>query len=128
MRTRYGRIRLDAHPRSQPFLRYTTQGLTRRQRRTGEEGDVAPPEVAFLEVKVELRRRVLCDAVRIFSSLACRTEFERPANVNMRNEGIVSEFEALHRPSWKSRCQHHRGRPEMLQTTTIDRTLNRAAT
>ena len=97
--------------------RASSRRLARRQRRTGEEGDVAPPEVAFLEVKVELRRRVLCDAVRIFSSLACRTEFERPANVNIISKGILAAFEAPHRQIWKSRSHHHRDRPKMKLPT-----------
>ena len=96
----------EAHRENGPATRGAAHGsaaagsgrLVGRKRRTGEEGDVAPPEVAFLEVKVELRRRELCDAVRIFSSLACRTEFQR--NVKMR--GLAKECRAsAARESWR---------------------------
>ena len=89
------------------------RGRARVKRRTVAVGDVSPRLSAFLEVLVELRRPLSCANCRGASSFSCRTEFERPVNVNMRSDGIVAEFEAAHRPNWKSHCEHHRGRPKM---------------
>ena len=83
------------------------------QRRTVAVGDGSPTLSAFLEVLVEMRRPLSCASDRRARPFSCRTEFERPAVVDMRSDGIVAEFEAAHRLSWKSRCQHHRGRPKM---------------
>ena len=71
----------------------------RVERRTGEEGDVAPPKTRFLVGLARLLRAVLRAGARPEIENGLQTRFERPANVNMRNEGIVAEFEALHRPS-----------------------------
>ena len=98
------------------------------ERRTGEEGDEAPPKTRFLVGLARLLRAVLRAGARPEIENGLQTRFERPPNVSMINEGMLAEFEALHHASWKSRCQHHQSRPEMLQTTTIARTLNRAAT
>ena len=83
------------------------------QRRTVAVGDGSPTLSAFLEVLVEMRRPLSCASDRRARPFSCRTEFGRPAVVDMRSDGIVAEFEAAHRLSWKSRCQHHRGRPKM---------------
>mmetsp|Transcript_70055 Transcript_70055/g.138918 ORF Transcript_70055/g.138918 Transcript_70055/m.138918 type:complete len:90 (+) Transcript_70055:304-573(+) len=56
-----------------------------------------------------------------------RTRMERAADVDMRNQGMLAEFEAPRRLSWKSCCQHHQGRPETLLLTFIARILSRAA-
>ena len=45
----------------------------------------------------------------------------------MTNEEMLAEFDRPYRPSWKSRCQHHRGRLETLLQTTIVHILSRTA-
>ena len=41
---------------------------------------------------------------------------------------MLAEFEAPHRLSWESLCQHYRGHPETLLQATIVHILSRTAT
>ena len=133
-RRQHGHSHRTARPRSCARSSSTHSARTdrheraRAERRTGEGGDEAPPKTRFLVGLARPLRAVLRVAVRPEIENGLRTRFERPANVSMTSEGMLAEFEALHRPSWKSRCQHHQSRPEMLQTITIAHTLIRAAT
>ena len=45
----------------------------------------------------------------------------------MRYDGILAEFEAPRQLSWKSRCQQHRSRPEMLMLANCAPICRRAA-
>ena len=63
-------------------------GRARPQQRTAHAVDEAEVAARFLEVLAELLRPVCCTVALMFSSMALRTEFERPANVVMRCEGI----------------------------------------
>ena len=89
-------------------------GRARQEQRTPQDVDEAEVATRFLEVLAELLRPVCCTAALIISSMALRTEFERPQNVDKRFEGILTGFRSPHLPNWKSRCQHDRGRPEMM--------------
>ena len=99
----------------------------RVERRTGEEGDVAPPKTRFLVGLARPRAVVLRHAARPEIENDLRTKIERAANVSMRNQGILAEFDGPYRPSWKSRCQHHRGRPEKLLRANCAPICSRAA-
>ena len=58
------------------------------ERRTGEEGDQAPPKTRFLIGLARPFRAVLRATARHAPDFGLRTRFERPANVSMRKGGI----------------------------------------
>ena len=125
-------LRAGAQRREQleQVLEADAQALVERarvERRTGEEGDDAPPKTRFLKGWHGRARWFLRHAARPEIENDLRTRFERAANVNMRNQGMLAEFEGPHRPSRKSRCQPHRGRPETLLQATIVHILRRTA-
>ena len=68
-------------------------------RRTGEEGDVAPPKTRFLIGFARPRAMVSRRVARPEIENGLQTRIERAADVNTRSEGMLAEFEAPHRPS-----------------------------
>ena len=99
--------------------------LARPQQRTPHDVDEAETTTRLLEVVAEPRKAISREHAPCSSSMGCRTEFERPANVKITNEEIIAGFNAPHRASWKSRCKYHRGLPEMHLPTLINPILSR---
>ena len=83
----------------QDVLSICRRERARVQRRTVAIELCSPTLSAFLQVVLGPHRPVSCTGAISFSYLACRTESERPANVNITCDGILAEFEAPHRPS-----------------------------